>query len=177
MAKQGSTRDRPNPRHCQSFELVSLTGRRSLGFHQGQRSVYRSGKGRIHDCKLYRRFKSVFPLQHRGRPYMTMPFSGFGFLRRGRRGRARGLKLEPPSLQLRWRDAELGSHTAMRRTRLRQPGNRLFLVFSRKSPPRLLCHLVPPGRYSIYRLVRDPGATSPQYCSYFASRFHIDYLH
>ena len=54
----------------------------------------------------------------------------------------------------------LGSHTAMRRTRLRQPGNRLFLVFRRKSPPRLLCHLVPPGRYSIYRLVRDPGATS-----------------
>ena len=48
----------------------------------------------------------------------------------------------------------------MRRTRLRQPGNRLFLVFRRKSPPRLLCHLVPPGRYSIYRLVRDPGATS-----------------
>ena len=36
-----------------------------------------------------------------------------GFLRRGRRGRARGLKLEPPSLQLRWRDAELGSHTAI----------------------------------------------------------------
>ena len=29
--KQGSTRDRPNPRHCQSFELVNLTGRRSLG--------------------------------------------------------------------------------------------------------------------------------------------------
>ena len=28
-------------------------------------------KGRIHDCKLYRRFKSVSPLQHRGRPYMT----------------------------------------------------------------------------------------------------------
>ena len=79
---------------------------------------------------------------------------------RGRRGRARGLKLEPPGLQLRWRDAEIGSHTAMRRTRLRQPGNRLFLVFRRKSPPRLLCHLVPPGRYSIYRLVRDPGATS-----------------
>ncbi len=48
----------------------------------------------------------------------------------------------------------------MRRTRLRQPGNRLFLVFRRKSPPRLLCHLVPPGRYSIYHLVRDPGAMS-----------------
>ncbi len=31
-------------------------------------------KGRIHDCKLYRRFKSIFPLQHRGRPYMTLPF-------------------------------------------------------------------------------------------------------
>ena len=64
------------------------------------------------------------------------------------------------SLQLRWCDAEFGSHTAMRRTRLRQAGNRLFLVFRRKSPPRLLCHLVPPGRYSIYRLVRDPGAMS-----------------
>ncbi len=25
-------------------------------------------------CKLYRRFKSVFLLQHRGRPYMTVPF-------------------------------------------------------------------------------------------------------
>ena len=85
---------------------------------------------------------------------------GLGFLRRDRRDRARGLKLKPPGLQLRWRDAELGSHTAMRRIRLRQPGNRLFLVFRRKSPPRLLCHLVPPGRYSIYRLVRDPGAMS-----------------
>ena len=42
--KQGSTRDRPNPRHCQSFELVNLTGRRSFGFHQGQRSAYRSAK-------------------------------------------------------------------------------------------------------------------------------------
>ncbi len=30
-------------------------------------------KGRIHDCKLYRRFKSIFPLHHRGRPYMTKP--------------------------------------------------------------------------------------------------------
>ena len=39
MAKQGSTRDRPNPRHCPSIKLVSLTGRRSLGFHQGQRSA------------------------------------------------------------------------------------------------------------------------------------------
>ena len=39
-------------------------------------------------------------------------------------------------------------------------GNRLFLVFWRKPPPRLLCHPVPPGRYLIYRLVRDPGATS-----------------
>ena len=37
------------------------------------------------------------------------------------------LGLEPPGLQLRWRDAELArQHTAMRRTRLRQPGNRLF---------------------------------------------------
>ena len=44
MAKQGSTRDRPNPRHCPSIKLVSLTGRRSFGFHQGQRSAYRSEK-------------------------------------------------------------------------------------------------------------------------------------
>ena len=44
MAKQGSTRDRPNPRHCPSIKLVSLTGRRSFGFHQGQRSAYRREK-------------------------------------------------------------------------------------------------------------------------------------
>ena len=44
MAKQGNTRDRPNPRHCPSIKLVSLTGRRSFGFHQGQRSAYRNGK-------------------------------------------------------------------------------------------------------------------------------------
>ena len=44
MAKQGSTRDRPNPRHCPSIKLVSLTGRRSFGFNQGQRSAYRSEK-------------------------------------------------------------------------------------------------------------------------------------
>ncbi len=30
-------------------------------------------KGRIQDGKLYRRFKSDFPVQHRGRPYRTMP--------------------------------------------------------------------------------------------------------
>ena len=47
----------------------------------------------------------------------------------------------------------------MRRTRLLLPRNQLFLVSRRKSPPRLLCHLVPPGRYSIYRLVPDRGAT------------------
>ena len=81
------------------------------------------------------------------------------FLRRGGCSRARGLKLEPPGLQLRWSDAELDSHTAMPRTRLRQPGNRLFLVSQRKSPPRLLCHLVHPGRL-IYRLVQDLRATS-----------------
>jgi len=44
MAKQGSTRDRPNPRQCPSIKLVSLTGRRSFGFHQGQRSAYRIKK-------------------------------------------------------------------------------------------------------------------------------------
>ena len=50
---------------------------------------------------------------------MLRQLSGLGFLRRGRRGRTRGLKLEPPGLQLRWRDAGLGSHAAMCRTRLR----------------------------------------------------------
>ena len=49
-------------------------------------------------------------------------------------------------------------------TAVQQPGNRLFLVFRRNSPPRLLCHLVPPGRYLIYRLVRDPGAMSVEGC-------------
>lgn len=44
MAKQGSTRDRLNPRHCPSFKLVNVNGRRSFGFHQGQRSAYRSEK-------------------------------------------------------------------------------------------------------------------------------------
>ncbi len=44
MAKQGSTRDRPNPRHYPSIKIVPLTGRRSSGFHQGQRSAYRSKK-------------------------------------------------------------------------------------------------------------------------------------
>ena len=39
-----NTRDRPNPRHCPGIKLVSLTGRRSFGFHQGQRSAYRSAK-------------------------------------------------------------------------------------------------------------------------------------
>ena len=29
--------------------------------------------GLMANCKLYRRFKSIFPLQHRGRPYMTKP--------------------------------------------------------------------------------------------------------
>jgi hypothetical protein len=29
---------------------------------------------------IYRRFKSVFPLQHRGRPYMTLPCLGLGLL-------------------------------------------------------------------------------------------------
>ena len=31
-------------RLCPSVKLVSLTGRRSFGFHQGQRSAYRSDK-------------------------------------------------------------------------------------------------------------------------------------
>ncbi len=43
MAKQGD-RDRPNPRHRPSIELVGLTGCRSLGFHPGQRSTHRSEK-------------------------------------------------------------------------------------------------------------------------------------
>ena len=92
---------------------------------------------------------------------MLRQLSGLGFLRRGRRGRTRGLKLEPPGLQLRWRDAELGSHTAI----CVAPGSdsratACSLYSGRKPPPRLLCHPVPPGRYLIYRLVRDPGATS-----------------
>ena len=45
--------------------------------------------------------------------------SGLGLLCRGRRDRARGLKLKPPSLQLRWRHAELRSHTGVRRSRIR----------------------------------------------------------
>ena len=44
MAKQGDTRDRPNPRHCPSIKLVSLTGRRSSGFHQGPRLTHRNEK-------------------------------------------------------------------------------------------------------------------------------------
>ena len=49
------------------------------------------------------------------------------FRRRGRCSRARGLKLEPPGLQLCWRDAGLCSRTAMPRTQFRQADNRLFL--------------------------------------------------
>ena len=55
------------------------------------------------------------------------------FRRRGRCSRARGLKLEPPGLQLCWRDAGLCSRTAMPRTQFRQADNRLFLVSQRKS--------------------------------------------
>ena len=43
-APRYNTRDPPNPRQCPSFELVNLTGRRSSGFHQGRRSVYRGEK-------------------------------------------------------------------------------------------------------------------------------------
>ncbi len=43
MAKQGD-RDRPTPRPCPSIKLVNLTGRRSSGYHQGQRSAYRCEK-------------------------------------------------------------------------------------------------------------------------------------
>ena len=75
MAKQGSTRDRPNPRHCPSIKLVSLTGRRSLGFHQGQRSVYRREKAGYMTASSTA-IQISFPLQHRGRPYMTMPVKG-----------------------------------------------------------------------------------------------------
>ena len=52
MAKQGPTGIGSNPRHCPSLELDSLTGRRSFGFHQGQRSTtVLQRKGRIDDCK------------------------------------------------------------------------------------------------------------------------------
>ena len=104
-------------------------------------------------------------------PAKLRQLSGLGFLRRPRRGRAHGLKLEPPGLQLRWRDAKLGRHTAMPRTRPRQPGNQLFLVFRRKSPPRRLRHLVPPERYLIYRLVQDPGARSTRAYPLLAESF------
>ena len=44
LAKQGATQDRPNSRHCPSIELATLTGNRSNGFHQGQRSSHRTEK-------------------------------------------------------------------------------------------------------------------------------------
>ncbi len=43
------------------------------------------------------------------------------------------------------------------------------LYSGRKPPPRLLCHPVPPGRYLIYRLVRDPGATSVYHHAHWGS--------
>jgi hypothetical protein len=93
-------------------------------------------------------------------PTKLRQLGGLGLLRRDRRRRACSLELEPPGLQLCRRDAKLGSHTAIRRTRLRKSGNRLSLALRRKPPPRLLRHLVPPGRFLIYRLVRLQRATT-----------------
>ena len=61
MAKQGNTRDRPNPRHCPSIKLVSLTGRRSFGFHQGQRSAYRNEKAGYMTASSTAVSSQVFP--------------------------------------------------------------------------------------------------------------------
>ncbi len=50
MAKQGD-RDRLNPRHCPSLELVSLTGRRSSDSIRARGKDYAASRGRIDDCK------------------------------------------------------------------------------------------------------------------------------
>jgi len=50
MAKQGD-RDRPNPRHCQSFELDALTERRSTDSIRARGKQYAASRGRIGDCK------------------------------------------------------------------------------------------------------------------------------
>ena len=52
------------------------------------------------------------------------------------------LGLEPPGLQLRWRDAELGSHTAMRRasTVRRLRSTRLIVLQIMERQPRYACN-------------------------------------
>ncbi len=50
MAQQGD-RDRPNPRQCPSFELASLTGRRSSDSIRARGKQYAASRGRIDDCK------------------------------------------------------------------------------------------------------------------------------
>ena len=46
-----ANRDRPNPRCCQSFKLVSLTGRRSTDSIRARGNNNAASRGRIDDCK------------------------------------------------------------------------------------------------------------------------------
>ncbi len=50
MAKQGD-RDRPNPRHCPSFELANVMGRRSSDSIRARGKDYAASRGRIDDRK------------------------------------------------------------------------------------------------------------------------------
>src|SRR5512134_797104 len=77
-----------------------------------------------------------------------------------RRGRARGLQLKPPCLQLRRRHPKLSRNTRLRRPRRQKARNRLLLVLRRKPPPRLPRHHIPPDRSVLYQPVRNSGATS-----------------
>ena len=85
MAKQGSTRDRLNPRVCQSIKLDNLTGRRSSGFHQGQRSTHRGEKAGYMTASFTAVSDQFFPLRHWGRPYMTSPLDVLVQKRRNKR--------------------------------------------------------------------------------------------
>ena len=53
---------------------VNLTGRRSFGFHQGQRSAYRSAKAGYMTASSTAVLSQFLPCNTGGRPYMTMPF-------------------------------------------------------------------------------------------------------
>ena len=66
MAKQGNTRDRPNPRRCPSIKLVCLTGRRSFGFHQGQRSTNRDEKAGYMTASSTAASNQFFPCNNGG---------------------------------------------------------------------------------------------------------------
>ena len=92
------------------------------------------------------------------------------FLRRDRRGRARGLKLEPPGLQLRWRDAELkqttllcvapGSDSRATDCSLYSGENRGLVCFVISSLQVGIQFTAWSGIREQRHLVRDPGATS-----------------